>query len=113
MKKLIVLLAFSIASVQGWAQDTARTVFHDSDSVYLWVAEKQTFNGDYYKFISENIEYPLSAKNKRIEGRVFIDFIIEKNGTISHIETHVGLNDACDDEAKRVIAFPRTPHATS
>lgn len=39
-----------------------------------------------------------------IEGRVFVQFIIEKDGSISQVEAIRGIGESCDEEAVRVVA---------
>lgn len=56
-----------------------------------------------YTFLGENINYPESAKNENIEGRVFINFIVTETGKIEDATILKGVNDAIDAEALRVI----------
>ena len=56
-----------------------------------------------FKFIGQNIEYPASAKKAGTTGRVFINFVIEKDGNVSNIKIKKGIGDGCDEEAIRVI----------
>jgi TonB family protein len=55
------------------------------------------------EFIKSNIKYPESARKNGIEGRVFITFIVEKDGRITGVEKLRGFNEECDAEAIRVI----------
>ncbi len=75
------------------------------DSVYSFVEVPPVFiGGDKARvdFISKNIIYPQEAKEKVIEGKVFISFIVEKNGEISDIKVKKSANPLLDDEAVRV-----------
>jgi len=74
--------------------------------VYLHVDENQIFkSGDINKFIGKNLRYPSMAHNNRIEGRVIVQFIIEKDGTLSNIRTIKGIGYGCDEEVERVMAL--------
>jgi TonB family protein len=56
-----------------------------------------------YTFIGRNIRYPKEARRKRIEGEVRIQFIIEKDGTLSHEKIRLSVSDPIDNEALRVL----------
>ncbi len=53
------------------------------------------------KYMKENIKYPEQAKNKSIEGRVFVNFVVEKDGSITHVKVLRGIGGGCDEEAVR------------
>ena len=60
------------------------------------------------KYLSENIKYPEEAKEKGISGRVFISFVIEKDGSVSNAKVMRSVNPLVDDEAVRVVkAMPK------
>ena len=54
-------------------------------------------------FISDNMKYPEEAKEKRIQGKVYIQFIVEKDGSLTNIKVRRGVNKMLDDEAVRLI----------
>jgi TonB family protein len=58
----------------------------------------------FYKFISENMKYPEEARKKGIQGKVFIQFVVEKDGSVSNVKCVRGIHPLCDDEAVRVIS---------
>ena len=61
-----------------------------------------------YKWLSEQIKYPASAKENGIQGRVVVQFVIGENGSISNVKVVRGTDPALDAEAIRVIkAMPR------
>lgn len=55
------------------------------------------------EFLEKNLTYPLDAKDKGIEGTVYIEFIVNKDGTIESMAIMRGVSKALDDEALRVI----------
>ena len=58
--------------------------------------------------ISKNIHYPQKAREKGIQGRVFIGFIVEKDGSISNVRNLRGVDSELDAEAIRVVeSMPR------
>lgn len=60
------------------------------------------------KFLSSHVQYPAEAAEMRIQGRVVVTFIIEKDGSISNIKVVRGVSPALDAEAVRVVkSMPR------
>ena len=54
-------------------------------------------------FIRGNMRYPQKAKKNNIQGKVYIQFIVEKDGSITSVEVRKGANDLLNQEAIRVI----------
>ncbi|MBC8321518.1 MAG: energy transducer TonB [Bacteroidetes bacterium] len=54
-------------------------------------------------YLSNNIKYPPLAKESGIQGRVFINFVVEPNGKISNVKVLRGIGGGCDEEAIRVV----------
>lgn len=59
----------------------------------------------FYKFLSENLRYPRRAQRMGIQGRVFIFFIVEKDGSLSNIRVVKGIGAGCDEESVRVMSL--------
>jgi len=55
------------------------------------------------EYLRDNIKYPQLAREKNIQGTVFIQFIVRSNGRISGIRVLRGIGGGCDEEAIRVI----------
>jgi TonB family protein len=60
---------------------------------------------DYYKFIGENLRYPEQARRMGVEGRVFVKFMVDENGTLSDFKVIRGIGAGCDAEALRVLSI--------
>lgn len=60
--------------------------------------------GELMKFLAQNIKYPPLAKESGIQGRVFINFVVEPTGLISNVKVLRGIGGGCDEEAVRVVA---------
>lgn len=56
-----------------------------------------------YKYLSDNIKYPPVAKDAGITGRVQVQFIVERDGSISGVTILRGLEGGCSEEAMRVV----------
>jgi protein TonB len=70
------------------------------------VEEKPTFPGgeaELLKFIAENTKYPEIAKENGIQGRVFVQFVIDKNGNVTNVTIARGVDPYLDAEAIRVV----------
>lgn len=57
----------------------------------------------FYKYIAEHLKYPAQARRTGIEGRVFIQFVVEKDGSLTDIKVIKGIGAGCDEEAVRVL----------
>ena len=78
----------------------------DNDTVYQVVDQKPEFPGGekaMFEFLSKNIVYPEKAKEAGIQGRVFVGFVIEKDGSVSEVKIMKGVGGECDEEALRVV----------
>jgi|GEM_PF-2211871 len=58
---------------------------------------------DLYAEISSDIFYPIDARKRGIEGKVYVKFVVEPNGSISSVEVVKGVFPSIDDEAIRVV----------
>lgn len=79
----------------------------DVEEVFVIVEEQPHPIGgmqSFYDHINSNIRYPSQARRMNIEGRVFVQFIIEKDGSISQVVVIRGISDSCDQEAIRVVS---------
>jgi TonB family protein len=78
----------------------------DNDTVYNIVEQMPEYPGGVeamMKYIAENVKYPEEAKDKNIAGRVFLAFVVEKDGSVSNVKVLRGIGGGCDEEAARVI----------
>ena len=59
----------------------------------------------FYKFLSSSMKYPREARKSKVEGKVFVEFIVERDGTISpeNVKVLRGVHESLDAEAVRVI----------
>ncbi len=55
------------------------------------------------KYLNENIKYPQMARESGIQGRVFVTFVVEKDGSVTDVKVLRGIGGGCDEEAVRVI----------
>ena len=57
----------------------------------------------FYKYVSENIQYPRVALRNNVGGRVFVQFVVEKDGSLTNFVVVKGVGSGCDEEAVRVL----------
>lgn len=111
-----------VAAYVGYASNaivvrdpTTKYVFElqkdDSDKVYDVAEEMPEFPGGpqaLMKYLHENVCYPKDAFDAGIQGRVIVQFVVDKDGTIRDAKVMRSINPALDAEAQRVIyAMPK------
>lgn len=106
--KNVLLLLFSLIGYWGTAQ-TPVTSAMVSDTSILAIAEQMPrFPGDSLAgFIGHIVKYPQPCKDAGIEGKVFVMFVVETDGTITNPSVVRGVNGdlgkLLNDEALRVV----------
>jgi len=79
----------------------------DTEVVFMVVETMPEFPGGeaaLFKYLSDNIKYPVIAQESGIQGRVICQFVVNRNGAIVDIEVVRGVDRSLDAEAVRVIA---------
>ena len=56
-----------------------------------------------FQYLQKNIEYPEIAKESGIQGRVFVTFVVEEDGSVTDVRVLRGIGGGCDEEAVRVV----------
>jgi len=72
------------------------------DVVEVWPEYKGGIKA-FYSFLFKHIKYPNSARRMRIEGKVFVKFVVDKDGSITQAKVIKGIDVSCDNEALRVL----------
>jgi periplasmic protein TonB len=78
----------------------------DEGKVFTYVEEMPTFPGGeaaMYDYLRTKIKYPAMARENNITGRVYINFVVDKDGVIKDVKVLRGIGFGCDEEAVRVI----------
>ena len=74
--------------------------------IFQIVEEMPSFPGGEAKlleYVAKNIKYPQIARETGVQGRVFVGFVVETDGSISNVKLLRGIGGGCDEEAMRVI----------
>lgn len=103
MKKIVLLLMFASAFVLcATAQERAEV----QEELFQVVDEMPEYPGgqdSLFSFIAKNVEYPVAAQDKEIEGKVYIGFVVDETGTVTNARVLRGVDPDLDKEALRVI----------
>ena len=55
------------------------------------------------KFVQEHLKYPAEALKNKTEGKVYLSYKIDYDGSVTDVKILNSLGDGCDEEAKRVV----------
>ncbi|MEZ0484953.1 TonB family protein [Fibrella aquatica] len=98
-----------VATLPTTAPTASQTVPAKATNEVFSVVEKQpTFPGGtkaMYQFLSANIRYPKQAQEQKIQGKVFVSFVVNTDGSIDRIQILKGIGRGCDEEAVRVVSI--------
>ncbi|MDQ3395322.1 MAG: energy transducer TonB [Bacteroidota bacterium] len=113
MKILSILILASLLSLNGLCQSRIgyRSINqqHESDTIkrfsYIGPEYKKRGYKGFYKYVDRNLINPEVAKEKKIEGKVFVKFIITESEQVdpNSVEIVKGLEESLDQEAIRLI----------
>jgi protein TonB len=81
-------------------------VEEEKDEIFLVVEESAQPKGgfpEFYKYVGKNINYPKQARRMGVEGKVIIQVVIDKDGSLTDIIILKGIGSGCDEEAIRVL----------
>lgn len=81
-------------------------VVEDDNQIFTVVEQQPEFNGGYeamINFIKKNLRYPASARRMGVDGTVYVQFVVGKDGSITEVKTIRGISADCDREAERVV----------
>ncbi len=87
-------------------QPAAPEVEETTDEIFVVVetaAMPKEGISKFYEFVSENLRYPAQARRMQVEGKVFIEFVVNKDGSLTDIIVVKGIGAGCDEEAMRVL----------
>jgi protein TonB len=87
--------------------DTNRHAETQEDELFVITEEKPVFPGGdaaLYQFLQDNLRYPEDARKEKVEGRVIVEFIVEKDGSLTNIKIiREHPHQSFNDEAIRII----------
>lgn len=99
----------SAAQPGAAVESVAETLEKNPDAVlpFQAVEVKPTFDGgdanDFSKWVNSQIVYPQDAVDQKIEGKVVLQFTVNKLGEVKDVKVVRGVNEILDKEAVRVV----------
>jgi protein TonB len=78
----------------------------DAGKIFTVVEEMPSFPGgeeELFKYLAK-IKYPAIARENGISGRVYVTFVVDKDGKIKDVKKLRGIGGGCDEEAIRVVS---------
>lgn len=110
-KIFLAALAACVMTVSAHAQVNNRQDKASQGKIYDQVEQMPTFPGgtqEFFKYFGHEMKYPKDAFEKKISGKVVVDFVVEKDGSISNVKINKSIYPSLDAEAKRVVeAMPK------
>ena len=61
-------------------------------------------DSELYRFLGSNLKYPVEARELGVSGKVYVEFVIEMDRSVSNVRVKRGIGAGCDEEACRVVA---------
>ncbi|MCD7933501.1 MAG: energy transducer TonB [Tannerellaceae bacterium] len=101
-----IICSFSMVAMQPASRIGTEISLQEGETVFTVVDQMPRFPGgedELMKFINTNIVYPASAKEAKIQGRVVVNFIVEKDGTLSNFKVVRSVSEDLDNEAVNVL----------
>ena len=87
------------------SEDMANDTIHNRELIFRHVEQMPEFPGGeaaLMRFINENLRYPVAAIENGIQGRVMVQFVVKKDGSVDDVTVLHGVDSALDQEAIRV-----------
>lgn len=107
---LSVLCAL-LVTVFACSEDSKTTEIDNQSSkvqggVFTAVERQPEYEGGadaFYRYVANEMKYPLQARQKGVEGRVDVQFVVGKDGSLTDVTAIKGIGAGCDAEAVRVL----------
>jgi len=129
MKKLLLIFLGILFSVNLFAQINKEAVTpkppkrtkipkkEEAETDFYIVAEEMPEPEGgmeaFYDYINQELNYPEKAKNMGVEGKVFVQFIVDLDASLINIKIVKGLTPECDTEAFRLIKSFNDPQSNA
>jgi TonB family protein len=102
----MMIAGFSVELAAQETSSTAQSPAEGTGDTFFEVETQPEFKGgmnDFYKYVVENIGYPLRARKNGIEGEVVVQFVVENDGSLSNVKALNEIAGGCEEEAVRVV----------
>jgi len=78
----------------------------EEETIFIVVESMPEFPGGMnklMKYLQDNLKYPVRAKELGIQGKVYLSFVVEKDGSVTDVALLRGIGGGCDEEAIRAV----------
>ena len=93
--------------ILDYIEDVKEDIVDEEAIPFTIVEEKPQFNGgeanEFTKWVNSHLVYPEIAKENGVDGRVTLQFTVEKDGSVSNVKVLRGVDPSLDKEAVRVV----------
>ena len=95
-------------AIMDYQEEVVEEEVEEEAIPFQMVSEQPTFMGkdakEFGKWVGSKIQYPEMARENNVQGRVILQFTIEKDGSLTNIKVVRGVDPALDKEALRVVS---------
>ena len=93
--------------IMDYVEEVKEEVVEEEAIPFQLVEEKPSFNGgdanEFSKWVNSKLVYPEIAKENGVQGRVTLQFTVEKDGSVTNVKVLRGVDSSLDKEAVRVV----------
>lgn len=94
--------------IKDYVAETEEEVIEEDAIPFQLVEERPKFNGgdanEFSKWVNARLVYPEIAKENGVQGRVTLQFTVEKDGRVTNVKVLRGVDSSLDKEAVRVVS---------
>jgi len=106
MKKTLLLLTFLAFTIGVKAQTTAVDTLKEHQLVFTAVEVSPEFPGGeaaFGKFLQINIRYPAEDHKNKVQGKVYVQFVVERDGSLTDMKILRSPSETMSAETIRVL----------
>jgi periplasmic protein TonB len=111
MNTMYLLITITVLFLGFGPGSVSLNANEQNEQIFKVVQEMPEYTGGEnarMKFLANNIKYPELARKEAVSGKVYVGFVVEKDGSISNVKVIRGVGSGCDEESIRVIkAMPK------
>ncbi len=94
--------------LQDYVPVVSKEAEAEEEYIHVIVEEQASFKGGeakLFEWLSTNLQYPTTAKDAGIEGKVFVEFVVEKDGSITNVRIkQSSLGGGCEEAAMDAVS---------
>lgn len=97
----------STINIVGYSAPQKDNLHNEKVFDFVSIDQQPEFPGGiakFYEYLGKSIKYPAQAIQNNVQGKVFLSFIVERDGKLSDVNITRGLGSGTDEEALRVVS---------